>query len=151
MRQIVSRLMFLASLVAVVLIFSYIISAWGDGSTRERDRSSSDSTAPLLPPADVIRLDAFSCSGDAYLGFAYARGRVTNISEQRLAHVQAIAEWYTPSLEFIVSDSALLDLDPLLPGQSSGFEVISRYNPRMDKCRVLLAELLGGELPTERP
>ena len=58
---------------------------------------------------------------------------------------------YTRDDTFIVADDALIDLDPLLPGQSSPFETISRYNPAMQSCRVVLKDLFGPELPTERP
>ena len=85
------------------------------------------------------------------IGFAYARGRFTNISGVRLENVLALAEWYTRDDTFIVADDALIDLDPLLPGQSSPFETISRYNPAMQSCRVVLKDLFGPELPTERP
>ena len=99
----------------------------------------------------MIRLDSFRCVTDSSIGFAYARGRVTNISGVRLENVLALAEWYTRDDTFIVADDALIDLDPLLPGQSSPFETISRYNPAMQSCRVVLKDLFGPELPTERP
>jgi len=78
--------------------------------------------------------------------YATAEGRVKNTSSERLEHVEAVVTFLTDSGEFITSDSALIEFDPLMPGQTSPWEVLTTWNPRMSKARVEFKELMGGKI-----
>ena len=105
-------------------------------------------TPILLVP--LLEIQSFRCTTDSQIGFVYIRGEVKNISNGRLDHVMAVGTWRTSAGEFIRSDDALIDYDPIMPGQISPFETIGTYNPQMSKCSLAFKELLGGEIPTTK-
>lgn len=80
------------------------------------------------------------------LSFVTVEGRVTNVSDHRLERVSAVVSFEDGSGRFITSASALIDDDPLMPGQTSRWEVIVNSNPAMKKARVEFKEMLGETL-----
>jgi hypothetical protein len=50
---------------------------------------------------------------------------------------------------FISSDDALIEYNPLLPGQSSPFKVMVRFNPAMKTYRVHFKDVLGRVIDYE--
>jgi len=78
--------------------------------------------------------------------YAVAEGVVQNVSSRRLESVMAVVLFYTASGEFITSEDALIKYDPLMPGQSSPWEVMARWNPQMAKASVEFKKLFGEEL-----
>ena len=80
----------------------------------------------------------------------HVEGEVTNISQQRLENVLAVATWYTEDATFIARDDALIDFDPLLPGLTSPLKTISRYNPAMDNGGLQFRGLSGEQIPSRR-
>jgi len=52
-------------------------------------------------------------------------GEVKNINHNKLDRVMANVSWYTNDGIFITSDDALIDYNPIMPNQTSPFEVIS--------------------------
>ena len=72
-----------------------------------------------------------------------------NISEQKLDNVLAVLRYYTEDDTFVTSDDALLDFDPLMPGQTSPFKVYTRDNPLIKKGRLTFSHLMGGAIRTK--
>jgi len=83
----------------------------------------------------------------------YVEGEVKNLSDESLRSVQVVSTWYTAEDSFITSSSALIDYNPLLPGQTSPFKTITRGNPAMSKFSISFKQLLGGTIATrdDRP
>jgi hypothetical protein len=81
-------------------------------------------------------------------GYATVEGQVANVSEKPLENVQAVVEWYDADGKFVSSSSALVEFDPLLPGQTTPFKVMTRMNPAMSRFSVRFSQLLGGALTT---
>jgi hypothetical protein len=75
-------------------------------------------------------------------------GQVKNIGSEPLRHVTAVATWYSSDGTFIKSDDAVIDYDPILPGQTSPFKTISSSNPAMSKFTVEFKELFGAAIDT---
>lgn len=105
------------------------------------------SPTPTPDPFNQLEIQSFRCTTDSAIGFAFIRGEVTNVSGRRLENVVAVGTWRTADGTFIVSDDALIDFDPLLPGQTSPFEIISRYNPLMSRCNLQFKHLFGEQIP----
>lgn len=82
--------------------------------------------------------------------WATAEGRVKNISDEPLQTVEAVVQFNTSGGELITTDSAVIDYNPILPGQTSAFKVMARYNPAMKTAELEFKELLGGTIPTYR-
>lgn len=81
--------------------------------------------------------------------FAIAEGQVTNISSEPLKSVTAVVTFTTKSGEFVTSDSALIEYNPILPNQTSPWKVMASWNPAMESARVEFKTLFGGTLRTE--
>lgn len=101
--------------------------------------STGTSSPPALPappprePDPVIELLSFRCETNS-IGTAWVYGRVRNISSGPIKAAWAVASFYTKSGQFIASDESVLDINPLLPGQESGFSISGPRNPEFSKC-----------------
>jgi hypothetical protein len=73
----------------------------------------------------------------------YVRGEVKNVSSDKLENVAAVGTWRTEKGDLVKSDDALLQFNPIMPGQVSPFETISTGNPQARTC-VLAFQVLGG-------
>ena len=76
-------------------------------------------------------------------------GQVENISQSSMKNVVAVANFYTQDGEFITSENALIEYDPIPPGQTSPFKTGARYNPAMKRCSVDFKEFFGGKINFE--
>jgi hypothetical protein len=75
-------------------------------------------------------------------------GQVQNISNSPMKNVEAVANWYSNDGTFVSSDDALIQYDPILPGQTSPFRVMTRANPEMKKFTVDFKRFAGGTIDT---
>jgi hypothetical protein len=99
---------------------------------------------PQTPPLALLSSRGYeSTSG----GYHYVEGQVKNLSAESLSRVAAQVTWFTRDDQFITSDDALIDFDPLLPGQTSSFKTITRSNPAMSRYSVEFKRILGGAIP----
>ena len=102
------------------------------------------SAAPTIPAGPLLRVESFSWS--ISYNYAIAEGEVTNISSDPLKNVQAMGQFYTKDSTFITSADALIDYNPILPGQTSPFKVMATHNPAMDGCRISFKNMFGGSI-----
>ena len=58
----------------------------------------------------------------------------------------AVAFFYDANDQFITTDDAIIDYNPLLSEQVSPFTVMTRWNPAMKRARVEFKELMGPRL-----
>lgn len=77
-------------------------------------------------------------------GYVTVEGQVGNISGRKIQNVEALAQFYTEEKTFITSDSALVEYNPLMPGQISPFKIITTHNPLM-KTSSISFKLIFGE------
>lgn len=95
-----------------------------------------------LPPLQIL---SWRC--DKEHDYVFVRGEVKNISSQIIKNVTAVAEFRTKNGTFVKSEDALIKYNPILPGQTSPFEVGGTDNPEIEKCNVAFKDLLGGAIP----
>ncbi len=93
-----------------------------------------------------IKLELVSWRWYNELGYAYAKGQVKNISDKPIRNLQVVVQWFTADDQFITHDTAFVEFKPLMPGQSSPFEVIESYNPLMKKANISFKEFGGNKL-----
>lgn len=121
--------------------------------TRSTDDSTISTAAPESPaPAPVPAspdLALLAARGYEESGFHQVEGQVQNISSNSLDNVTVIVTWYTSDSEFITSDEALIDFNPILPGQISNFSTLTRSNPAMSRFSVQFKDLLAGTIQHE--
>jgi hypothetical protein len=106
--------------------------------------SSGSQPAPPAPPADQLEL--LSSRGYNEYGYHHVEGEVKNLSGRSLENVAVDVSWYTKDDRFITSDDALIEYNPLLPGQTSPFKSLVRSNPEMSKYTVSFKKLFGGSI-----
>lgn len=111
----------------------------------DRARAALGSATDLSPR---LKLNNFKCYME--YDYAFVTGEVTNISGEAIEHVTAVATWRTKGGEFVKSDTAIIEYDPLLPNQRSPFKVGTTDNPAMKNCSVEFKELMGGSISTTR-
>lgn len=97
---------------------------------------------------DSCQLEIISSGWSVDHGYAQYEGQVKNISNLKLKNVQAIVTWYDKNGGMITSSSALIEYNPILPGQTSPFKVMKTANPAMQKAGVDFSHLLGGTIKT---
>lgn len=119
-----------------------------DAAHRSRAaRGVDDTSSPLgvsASAAPLLELQNYTWSEE--YGYAILEGSVKNISGAPLRNVLAVGNFYDASGELITSDDALIEYNPILPGQTSPFKVMARYNPAMKKAGIDFKELLGGTI-----
>lgn len=103
---------------------------------------------PTPEPPYKLALVSASCTEQSAIGFITCEGFVKNISRQPIEDIVAVVLFYDADRIPVASDEALISYNPLLPGQTSPFSVIARYNPAIAYWRVEFKEILGGTILT---
>lgn len=108
-------------------------------------------TSASRPPEPTYQLALISSRGYESNGggFHIVEGQVKNISDQPLKNVTAVATWLDKDGGFIKSDNAIIEYNPILPGQISPFKTMSSTNPAMEKYSVGFKTLFGGSLAVD--
>lgn len=115
-----------------------------DKSTSTSPISDNTSTIITITPTHQLELQSWSWHSE--YGYAIAEGQVKNISDESLKNVEVVITWYTEDYTFITSDSALIEYNPILPGQTSPFKVYATYNPAMFKAGIDFKFFMGGTI-----
>jgi len=77
-------------------------------------------------------------------GWVHVRGRVTNNTGERLANVMVVAQFFTASGQFVKTAEAVVDFNPILPGQTSPFHAWTSGNPAIARATISFSRPLGG-------
>ena len=118
-----------------------------------KDSTSSPGTVEYPPtptPSQTVvepQLELVAYSWGTESDYAILEGQVKNISSQSLQSVTAVATFYDANGGFITTSDALIDYNPILPGQTSPFKVMKTENPAMKKANVEFKYLMGGSIP----
>ena len=99
------------------------------------------------PPAYMLQL--LSASHERAYDYITMSGEVKNISSKNLENVMVVVNYYTDDGTFVKSDDALIDYNPILPGQTSPFECITTDNPAIKRFKITFKFMFGGTIPTE--
>lgn len=134
--------------VGVLAVVFVLFAVFLCGMSTEIDSTPPQDDVAIAPECQLEVIDWNV--GRASRGFAEVHGMVRNLSTDRLGNVTAVVNWYTADNTFIRSDDALIEYNPIMPGQSSPFRVISPYNPQMHTARIEFKELMGGKIRARR-
>jgi hypothetical protein len=105
-------------------------------------------TRTPVPPPYKLALISASCTRHTDIGYSECEGFVKNISNQTLEDIQVVIEWVDDAGTPRSSDEALIDYNPLLPGQESPWSTFGDYNPALTRFRVRFTEFFGGTILT---
>ncbi|MEO0022294.1 MAG: FxLYD domain-containing protein [candidate division WOR-3 bacterium] len=130
----------------IILPITVLVKSVRDAeSVREAEKKNKKVSVTYEPKLELV---AFNWERTSY-SYVTARGQVKNISARSLKNVMAVVTFYDKSGNFITSNDALIDYNPILPGQTSPFSVIETYNPAMHKAAVEFKHLLGATIATK--
>jgi hypothetical protein len=101
-------------------------------------------TSTPIPPPYQLALLSSSCTNDE--GFVTCEGSVRNIGTTILQDIEAVVEWSDQQRDGVTkaSDDAIIEFNPLLPGQDSPWKVYStNHNPVLKWFHVTFKTLFG--------
>ena len=110
----------------------------------EQERVEAQREAREARERRLIPLIVESWSWRVEDGYAFVIGEVTNRSTQKIENIDVIISYHTKEGTLVKTDSALVEYNPTLPGQTTPFEVITRYNPRIETAQLNFKHLLFG-------
>lgn len=107
-----------------------------------------DPTVPAEPRAQV---ELLSWHWSREHGFIKAEGEVRNLTNQPITRLWAVVTFYTTNETLVTSDESVVEFDPLMPQQTSPFDVMVRDNPQISGATVRFRTARAGELSVKRP
>ena len=135
-----SRTVFWA--ICVVIVVAYI--AMRVSTYRDESALSDYQFEPSAPVEPQLELEASSWHSG--YGYATFEGAVKNLTAESLDDIEAVASFYDKDGGFITSDTALIDYQPILAGQTSAFKVMTTWNPKMASAKVEFKRFWGGTI-----
>jgi hypothetical protein len=117
--------------------------------TSSRGASSSFVSPPAAPAAPMLRINRFTWHVE--YDYAIAEGTVTNLTNTSLRNVEAVVSFHDGNGGFVTSDDAIIEYNPILPGQTSPFKTMTNFNPAIRTASIEFKELMGGTIPSVQP
>ena len=135
----------------VVLIIIIVVIAVASGSNSKTTTQSQIYTPSITTTSIKISysLELLSDTNERSYGYITTSGEVKNLTNENLEQVEAKVSYYTSDGTFVKSDDALIDYDPILPGQTSPFKTIGTDNPQISGYKVVFKYLMGGTISTQ--
>lgn len=125
-------------------IRSTLFPTQSDDSAISRPNRVSSTPAPKQPSGPMLQLLSWNWHSEH--GYVTVEGQVKNVSSKPLEHVAVVATFFTADGTFITSSEALIDYNPILPGQTSPFKTMETGNPAMEKAKIDFKYLFGGSI-----
>ena len=110
-------------------------------TTSSRSPRTESSSRANAPPLELL---SFRCEKE--YSYVFVSGEVKNVSSQKLKNVMAVGEFRASDGSLVKSEDALIDYNPILPGQSSPFKAGGTDNPAIKSCNISFKYLLGGTI-----
>lgn len=130
-------------------VFAAVV-LWADRQASPADSaaprpSTPVAAAPINPP---LELRAFTWQQTETGSYAQVDGQIRNASDARIESLKVIVSFFAIDGTFITSESGYAEFSPLMPGQSSPFSLMVRWNPMMSKATIEFSS--RGELLAHR-
>jgi hypothetical protein len=129
------------SIILGFFAFTFIIAMISPSSSSTINSTTSTSGEPVL---ELMSMNTYT-----EYGYHHITGEVKNISTENLENVMAVGVFKDSEGNVIKTAEALIEFDPLLPGQSSPFEVLDTYHPSVTSGSVTFTTLWGTPLNTQ--
>ncbi len=116
----------------------------------ERERATSarkQAEAERLAAKPPLKLISSKCRNE--FGFIKYTGEVINRSKQPIDNLMAVGVFRTSNGGHVKSANALVDFQPLMPGQRSPFTIITGDNPAISDCFLAFKTMFGGVIAHE--
>lgn len=127
--------------------------AYDDGPTNASSSSSRSGSGGTTTSGGVAsrdeqrpKLEVLSFRCEKEHGFVYVRGEVRNISPRKLQNVTAVGNFRNAQGALVKTETALVEYNPLMPGQTSPYQAGGTGNPQITNCSVGFKHLMGGAI-----
>jgi hypothetical protein len=97
-------------------------------------------------PKRASPLEVLSWRCEKEHSYVFVRGEVRNLSGQRLENVMVVGGFRTSDGKLVKITDALLDYNPIMPGQTSPFSAGTTDNPEIKRCGISFKYLFGASL-----
>lgn len=94
----------------------------------------------------LLATDGYPSETGDYL---VVEGQVKNVSGEALRGVTAVATWFDKSGGALTSTEVVIADDPILPGRTSSFKLLTSAKPAMSRYSVEFKTHLGGSLSVD--
>ncbi len=99
-------------------------------------------------PRAQLRLRSWRCYEE--YGFQHIEGRVTNQTDRAFNNDLVVASFETSAGRLVKNETALVQFQPLMPGQTSPFTLVAIGNPQIDRCEIGFQIMSGPALSFDR-
>lgn len=136
----VLRWIVIAVVVLPIGVCAYIFGSVADKVDRaERTSPELVSSTPPTPPLEV---KSWKCEVEHT--YIHVRGEVKNVTDRPLENIMVVGAFRDKNGTLVKSEDALVDYDPIMPGQTSPFSAGTRHNPQITDCGLSFKVLMGG-------
>lgn len=108
--------------------------------------STDPSTTDTAPSGPQLRVGSENFTKESE--YDIISGEVTNISGESLGNVEAVTTFYDASGNVVKTEDALIDYNPILPGQTSPYKTMGTDNPLIKREKTTFQVLGGAEIET---
>lgn len=136
----------IAGTLLAVLAGWQFTSSNGEARARTTYRFAENGAAHPASQATPLALIDSRVERSAAGDFWYVEGEVQNVSEQRLVNIQVVTTWFNRGQERIRTEGGLIDLQQLMPGQTSRFHTLTKYHPAITSVKIAFESDLGAPL-----
>ncbi len=122
-------------------LYSIATSGGSQQSPTRPQGAPARSSEPESPPLELL---SWKCEKEH--GYVFVLGEVRNVSSRSLENITAVGTFRTKNGDLVKTETALVEYNPILPGQASPFKAGGTDNPQITSCAVAFKHLLGGSV-----
>ena len=80
-------------------------------------------------------------------GYETVEGEVKNLTGRAMPDVEVFVRWYTNNDALIATEEALIELNPIPPGQTCPFRILTKANPAMARYSLGFKAMFDSAAP----
>ena len=126
------------------MFYTAMTSNHGTSPSTSADVVPAPQPAPATAQGPELEVQSWRCETEN--GYVHVRGEVKSISSSNISNVMAVGAFRTKSGDLIKSADALIDYNPIMPGQTSPFHALASGNPQMTNCNLAFRSLSGRSI-----
>jgi hypothetical protein len=133
--------------VGIVILLAMLFGGSDRQSRTSITRSSETANSNILKYSSntpELEIQSWRCHKE--YSYVFVEGLVKNLAAEPLGNVLVVGIFKTSSGNFVKSADALIDYNPVLPGQTSPFKAGTTDNPEIKNCYIEFKYLMGGTI-----
>lgn len=128
---------------ALIVLAMFVCIGLGCVPPRSDTQSGYTSPQSTEPPLKLLSMRDVE-SSQMYFRIV---GEVQNVSNEKLSSIRAVITTYDSSDNLVSTEDALIEYNPLMPGQTSPYTVLIRQNPEIKSYKINFIQGFGSTVP----